>query len=193
MLRALSTEPEEIDLARPSAWMVPTSVRSVDGVESPIPSFQSHLLCRDDGSFPTELNNWELSVLQREMARDGFLAWYRNPSRSQQESLSIVYEDSGAPKLMRPDFLFFAKASGGGVACDIVDPHGIHLGDALPKLKGLANYASAYGGHFRRIESVAKVGDGLRVLDLTDDEVRSAVLAATDAKELFSASVASPY
>lgn len=67
----------------------------------------------------------------------------------------------------------------------IVDPHGHHLGDALPKLRGLAAYAERHGHHYQRIDAVAKVGDTLRVLDLTEPSVRGAVAAATDAAALY--------
>lgn len=63
-------------------------------------------------------------------------------------------------------------------------PHGHHLGDALPKLRGLADYAQRHGHHYQRIDAVAKVGDTLRVLDLTEPSVRAAVAAATDATTL---------
>jgi hypothetical protein len=192
-LRAMSAEPEDIDLARPKSWIVPTTVRGADGVEAPIPSFEKHMLCREDGNFPVELNTWEVDVLAKEMARSDFLAWYRNPARAQQEALSIVYEDGGATKLIRPDFLFFAKKPDGTTVCDIVDPHGIHLGDALPKLRGIVLYARKAASHYRRIESVAKIGDELRVLDLTDNEVQEAVLGGADLKQIFTGKLGSPY
>jgi hypothetical protein len=53
-----------------------------------------------------------------------------------------------------------------------VDPHGTQFSDALAKLKGLAKYAETHSQVFRRIETVAKVDDTLRVLDLTDPEIR---------------------
>ncbi|MCW0134702.1 hypothetical protein OIU89_08540 [Escherichia coli] len=40
---------------------------------------------------------------------------------------------------------------------DLVDPHGLHLADALPKLKGIALYAEQHSDAYRRIESVAEV------------------------------------
>jgi len=53
-----------------------------------------------------------------------------------------------------------------------VDAHSPHLSDALPKLRGLARYAETHETILRRIDAVAKVGDKLRVLDLTDSNVR---------------------
>ena len=76
---------------------------------------------------------------------------------------------------------------------DIVDPHGLYLADALPKLQGLALYAEAHADDYRRIESVAEAVGKLRVLDLTSQKVRTAIAAATDAASLFSGSLASDY
>ena len=36
-------------------------------------------------------------------------------------------------------------------------PHGHHLADALPKLRGLADFAATHGESFHRIESVARI------------------------------------
>ena len=76
---------------------------------------------------------------------------------------------------------------------DLVDPHGTQFSDALPKLPGLAQYAETHPRVFRRIEVIAKVGDRLRVLDLTDATVRQAVVEAKDAKCLYEGSCASDY
>jgi type III restriction enzyme len=83
--------------------------------------------------------------------------------------------------------------SDGTTVADIVDPHGTQYSDALPKLQGLACYAEAYAKIYRRIEVVAKVGDKLRVLDLTDSTVRKAVTEAKDAKSLYEGMLASDY
>lgn len=93
-------------------------------------------------------------MLATEEARTGFVGWYRNPDRAVKESLAIAYEDNHTWKALRPDFLFFSETEH-GVVVDIVDPHGTHLADALPKLRGLAQFAEHYGEEFRRIESVA--------------------------------------
>lgn len=68
------------------------------------------------------------------------------------------------------------------------------VADALPKLRGLADFAVAYSDCFHRIEAVARMQDGkLRVLDLTDKSVRNAVEAASDAKSLYQSSSAEDY
>lgn len=76
---------------------------------------------------------------------------------------------------------------------DIVDPHGLHLADALPKLQGLAAYAETHANAYRRIESVAEALGKLRVLDLTKDDVRQAIALAKDAAGLFSGALAVDY
>jgi type III restriction enzyme len=80
-----------------------------------------------------------------------------------------------------------------GVVADIVDPHGIYLADALPKLQGLALYAEAHAKAYRCIESVAEVKRKLRVLDLTREAVRKAIASAEDAASLFAGYLASDY
>ena len=62
--------------------------------------------------------------------------------------------------------------------------------DAAPRL---AHYAEAHPHVYRRIETVAKIGDALRVLDLTSATVRKAVDEAKDAKALYEGPFASKY
>ena len=174
----MSTSPLDVDLARPTSWMQPASVRETDGTETPLPRFDRHLLCADDGLFPGAFNTWETEVLRAELARAGTVAWYRNPSRASQDSVGIVYEEDGEPKIVRPDFVFFGLLGDGAIVADIVDPHGTQFSDAGPKLKGLARYAAVHAGVFRRIEAVARIGDAFRVLDLTERDVRAAVASA---------------
>lgn len=76
---------------------------------------------------------------------------------------------------------------------DIVDPHGIHLADALPKLKGLALYAETHAKAYRRIESVAEIKGKLRVLDLKNEDVRKGIAEAIDAASLFTGKLAGDY
>jgi len=173
--------------------MEATVAREPDGTETPLPTFQHHLLSDDDGGFPAELKGWEVRVLRTEMAREGFVAWYRNPSRPSQDSFGIAYLAGANVKIVRPDFIFFSRHADGSFAADIVDPHGTFLSDALPKLQGMARFAESHANAFRRIEAVAEVGDKLRVLDLTRTDVRSAVLTAKDAKGLYASNFAAAY
>jgi len=189
---ALSTEPQDIDLAQPVSRFEPTIARETSGLETDIATYKAHLLCNEKGEYPTELGDWEKLVLKAECGRDGFKAWYRNPDRPSQDSLGIAYLDGDDTKIVRPDFVFFADKDGYIVA-DMIDPHSYHLADALPKLKGLARYAEAHSEIYRRIEVVANAGGKLRVLDLTRTDVRLVVMEATSAEALYKGAVAGDY
>ncbi len=192
-ISALSREPQDIDLARPASWMEATMAKEADGKETELSTHKHHLLCDERGLFPAELRtSWERAVLEAETQRGGFKFWYRNPGRPTQDSLGVAYEDNEETKIVRPDFIFFAEEAG-KIAVDIVDPHGIHFGDALPKLRGLARYAGTHAKVYRRIESVAEVGGKLRVLDLTREDVRKAIESANDIKNLYQGAIASDY
>lgn len=52
---ALSTAPQDVDLAQPVSRFEPTKVREKDGVEIDIPTYKQHLLCDEQGSYPAEL------------------------------------------------------------------------------------------------------------------------------------------
>jgi hypothetical protein len=191
-IAALSAEPQDVDLARPVSRFEPTKAREADGSETDIPTYKQHLLCDEEGFYPAELGDWERQVLSAELKRNGFRFWYRNPNRPSQDSLGIAYIEGDDTKVIRPDFIFFAE-DGGEIVADIVDPHGFHLADALPKLKGLARYAETHGHIYRRIEAVAKAGNKLRVLDLTRADVRQAVIGAESAEAVYKSAVAGDY
>ena len=76
---------------------------------------------------------------------------------------------------------------------DIVDPHGHHLADSLPKLLGLARYAEENGEIYGRIEAVSEVDGSYRRLDLKKPEVRSAVAGAASAKAAYVGPASEPY
>lgn len=194
-LRSMSTDPVDVGVAKPTKWMQPTVKVGMSGDETPLPRYDSHLLVAKDGKFSEDFNDWEERVLQQELRRKEVVAWYRNPSRPSQDSLGVAYAKVKAPGIMRPDFVFFIEGPGDTIVADIVDPHGIHLSDALPKLQGLAKYAEAYGGSYRRIEAVAKLEDTgtYRVLDLTDAGVRHAIADANSAEALYRGEAAEDY
>jgi type III restriction enzyme len=145
--------------------------------------------------FPASFNSsWENKVLLAELEREGNIAWYRNPARASQDSLGVTYEEEGGEtKIVRPDFIFFARLPDSSIVADIVDPHGYHLADALPKLQGLARYAETNAEHFRRIEAVTAIGNGYKVLDISEPAVRAAIHDATNAKTLYESSFATEY
>jgi hypothetical protein len=192
-IREMSADPLDVDLARPNTWLQMTTARKADGTEEPLPRFERHMLCDGDGLFPGDFNSWEGKVVKAELERAGTVAWYRNPARASQDSLGVTYEEGDDIKIVRPDFIFFAQLDNGTIVADIVDPHGIQFGDALPKLKGLAEYAEANAGMFRRIEVVAEVGGTFRTIDLTETSARAAVKSAATVKEVYESEVAHDY
>lgn len=191
-VREMSVEPQDVELAKPDARFEPTKVREKDA-EIAIPTYKNHLLCDAAGNYPAILNSWEVAVVESEMNRPGFSFWYRNPQQPGQSSLGIAYRAGDQFGIVRPDFIFFSTLDDGSVVADIVDPHGLHLADALPKLKGLALYAEAHANVFRRIESVAESNGKLRVIDLKNPEVRQAISTSSDAANLFGGLLANDY
>jgi type III restriction enzyme len=188
----MSTEPQDVEIVKPEAKFEPTKVRQ-NGQESVLRTWKHHLLCDENGNYPSELNGWELNTVETEFKRNDFAFWYRNPQQPGQSSLGIAYFDEEQYKIVRPDFIFFARQANGAVVADIVDPHGIHLADALPKLRGLAIYADSHANAYRRIESVAAVKGKLRVLDLKRKDVRDAIAHAKDISSLFAGTLADDY
>lgn len=192
-IRELSANPLDVILARPKAWLQPTMAREANGTETPLPRYEKHMLCDAEGLFPDELNIWERAVLEAETAKDGRVAWYRNPARASHDSLGIVYDDVDDKRLVRPDFVFFSLGADSTIVADIVDPHGHHLADSLPKLHGLARYAEANGQLYGRIEAVSEVEGRYRVLDLQNPDVRAAVYAAASAKSVYLGRLSTPF
>lgn len=187
----MSTEPQSVDLAKPESRYEATKARENDK-DIAFPAWKNHLLCDKDGKYPAELNDWECAVIEAESKREDFRFWYRNPQQPGQSSLGIAYVEDEQYKIVRPDFIFFAEQDG-KVVVDLVDPHSLHLADALPKLKGLAIYAEFYGSAYRRIESVAEACGKLRMLDLKRPDVRGAIKEATSAKGLYEGTWAYDY
>jgi hypothetical protein len=193
-LEGMSTQPERITLTTPKTAQADTKMRHADGTETDLPTRTLHVMAAEDGTYPIDLNDWERKVVDAEAKQPGFKGWYRNPSRTAKESLAVAYRDtSGDWKPLKPDFIFFGTAHDGLVVVDLVDPHGHHLSDALPKLKGLADFAERFEADFRRIESVAETGGKLRVLDITRENVRKGIRSAESAKALYESNLAADY
>ena len=193
-IRGMSADPLDVEVAEPRTQLQPTKARDPDGTEFDLPRYERHLLCDTDDLFPEMFgSDWEERVLLTELQRAGSIGWYRNPGRSSPESLGVTYEEDAETKIVRPDFVFFARLPNGDVVADIVDPHGFHLSDSFPKLKGLANYAEKHCAHYRRIEAIAMVGNGYRVLDLTDHSTREAVMTASSAEAVYKSIVGHDY
>jgi type III restriction enzyme len=184
VLLAMARDPQHVGLEMPSNWVVETANAS-----GPLPTNRRHLLSDEYGDFPVgSLKGWERTVVRTEMKRDGVLGWYRNPTGVRRpDAFRVAYKKSGTNTYagLYVDFLFFHGTSA-NVRASIVDPHGFHLGDALDKLRGLADFAEAYGSSFHRIESIADIGGKqYRLLDLTSAPVRAAIRGASSAEALF--------
>ncbi|KHE75335.1 hypothetical protein AS25_01695 [Kocuria marina] len=180
---------QAVSLAKPERWLVPSYEQTGDDTTTrkKLPTYRKHLLVPADGDYPEDFkSSWEPDVLNLELRRESLICWYRNPGVAKPESLAAVYTDGERQALVRPDFIVFDRASNGQVVASIVDPHGHHYADALPKLRGLAAYAEQYGDHYARIDSIAKIDGTLRVLELKDPRVREGITQATSVEALFS-------
>lgn len=202
-----SDTPTRMPLIRPTNWQVASSsaLENIAGERSsvkPLKRYENHMMVWPvDGRFPAHFNEWEEEVLRVESKRPNFLRWFRNAGASD-SSLNIAYPldfDGTSASLvpfgrreqklqwgrLRPDFIFFHEVDG-EIRGSIVDPHGFHLADALPKLRGLARFVEAYPGEYHRVEAVAKVGENnYRVLDINDKAVRDQIRLAESAEALF--------
>lgn len=188
-LREMAEEPSFVYLTKPKNRLVAPGVWNKEKNEiDPFPRYKKHAFQDKDGTAPAKLNDWEVKVVETEMSRHGFEAWYRNPSRPNPDAVTAVYYDetTGRWRSVQPDFVFFLRDGEGNMRASMVDPHGAYLGDALGKLRGLARYAEQYGDRFVRIESVSGANaESLKVLDLKSEAVRAAVNEATDAEAVY--------
>lgn len=188
-----SNEPKKIDIVMPG----PSVEEFADREGNTLPLFDKHVISNPDGKYPfdTSKNKLEAEVLKRELERGDVVAWYRNPSRATPHAVRVPYETPEGWKSMQPDFIFFHRTEDGTIRPSLIDPHSAHLSDALPKLKGLARFAELYGSEFARIDAINKVGDQIRVLDMTNEKVREAVLEADgpDAEALYTSDVSAEY
>jgi len=188
-----TVDPEPVDLILRDN--LKTATRDKDG--EPLPTYEGHIYADEDGDFPAALGSWERGVVEAELARPSFVAWYRNPSRPTANSLRIAYQkDNEDWTSLQPDFVVISRKDDGNLGASIVDPHGDHLADAKNKLKALAGYAKHFGDQFVRIESIAKATDGsLRSLDLKEPAVRDilADFAGAEVRALYESEVSKPY
>lgn len=182
-IKRQARDPQPIDIIAPKSRIENTR----DAENNPLPRRARHVLADEEGYFPVgSLNEWELEVLDAELVREDTVAWYRNPSAATADALQVPYETPTKWKPMQPDFIVFSTKKDGALGASIIDPHGHHLSDALPKLIGLARFAELYGDRFLRIEAIAKIDKKeLRMLDLKDPEMRDAVAKAESATELY--------
>ncbi len=186
-ISALAATPQVDSLGRPRTRIEDYVEADKDGQTSLAELVKLHLMSDQNGDAPiSKLNAWEGEVVKREIARDGALAWYRNPPRQTADSLGVAYRDeaTGNWRSMHPDFIFFHEVDG-EVKASIVDPHGHHLEDSLVKLQALAAFANVHGHSFHRIEALSKVGDVMKVLNLKDEDVRAGITTGGQSVDWF--------
>lgn len=142
-----------------------------------------HLFVDAAGEFHADLNAWEEATITAERSRDGFLRWLRMVDRKDW-ALQVPYRDArGVWRPLYPDFLVF-REDGGKVVVDLLDPHRPDIQDAVPKAKGLAEYAAGHGVRFGRIEAIMVDGDGIWRLDLKSKKVREALSVVENSEGL---------
>ena len=148
-------------------------------------SWDKHLYVEEDGQYFAKLNGWEKHILSEELEREDVVAWFRNKLGVDRWRLAVPYSKGGDTHLMYPDMIVFRQSDDGLVA-DILDPHGLHLADAVAKAHGLAVYAKDHKGPpLGRVEAIAKVAikqrsgvvkKRMRRLDLSDPDNQNAVM-----------------
>lgn len=180
-IQARSGQPFDAQIVVPER-SVATQARIVNGSTEDFPLYRHHVLSNEHGDYPARLNTWERDVVRREMNREGFVAWYRNPAHAGPYALRIAVRTDSGWTSMQPDFIFFYK-SASGVRAVIVDPHGSHLDDAAARMHALASYASRYAHDFARIDAVSQGSrrDGLRCVNLVEETTRNAAMSWDDA------------
>lgn len=146
--------------------------------------YAKHIYKPTSTEYPVaDLNDWEKSVLQAELAKDTLVCWYRNPTGGR-DALGVPYTMSGEAKTMYPDFLFFHKVDG-DIVVDLVDPHRPDLADTGPKWVGLAEYAAKHGSQYRSIRAViVDENNQLVALDLTNANVIDPLGKASNDKDI---------
>jgi type III restriction enzyme len=138
--------------------------------------WKKHLYVDDESTFHCTLNGWEDDVLRAELKKPSVIGWLRNPPRKDW-SLCIPYRMDGEDRPHYPDLLIFRK-QGTDIVCDILEPHALAYGDSLAKAQGLAAYAKEHAAEIGgSVKLMAKIGDKMKALDLTDETTRDEVLS----------------
>jgi type III restriction enzyme len=144
--------------------------------------FSRHLYVAAEGLFACKLNDWESSVVGAELENVDVLGWFRNPPRKAW-AFTVPYSYGSEERAMYPDFLVFRR-QGEDIVVDILEPHWLKQDDAIPKAKGLANFAQRHGDRFGRIQLITRPGDKLLRLDLNREDIRDKVLNLTNNQQL---------
>jgi type III restriction enzyme len=194
-VQAQTSEPEASTLELLTTLKSATHASNAADAE-PLPTFAGHVFADPDGLFPAKLNGWETAVIETEVARPEFVAWYRNPPRATTDAHRIAYAtDDGGWASLQVDFLLVSKRADGSLGVSLIDPHGTQFADSRAKLVGLARFAEQFGDQFVRIESIAELDGTMRLLDIQQTAVRKAILDFTgsDVTGLFTSNVAEDY
>jgi len=164
-LRRIAKHPE------PEPLLLPPSIT----VKKEGANFDKHLFVDDNGKFCAQLNTWETQIINNELSKREVIGWLRNLPRKPW-SLCVPYKLGGENKGCYPDFIVL-RLVGSEIVVDIIEPHRTNLTDAVPKAKGLAEYARKHGDQFGRIEYII-VGRGgeIKRLDLNKEVIRERVL-----------------
>lgn len=171
-VRAQASTPEPVTLELRANEQVATK----DAHGNLLTTYAGNLFSDGQGRYPADLNDWESAVVETELGRASFVAWYRNPSRPIPSAVRIAYrDDAGTWTSLQVDFVIVSRRDDGSLGVSLIDPHGDHFADARAKLVAMAGYAERFGEAFVRIESLVVVGGGLRSLDLLDPAVRTAI------------------
>lgn len=127
----------------------------------------------------------EDAVVMHELKKPNVICWYRNPiGKTTGQSLRIPYRLGDDRKVLHPDFIFFENVNGCEMPA-VVDPHGLHLSDTMPKLKGIARYVEDFGETFSRYWFVSDYKGQATYLDMKDEKTRAIIGTASDAYECF--------
>jgi type III restriction enzyme len=165
---------------QPEDWDLPPNIEAAKNGGR---VWTKHLYSRSDGKFPCPLKTWEERVLDEALAEQAVVGWLRNEP-SKEWSFSIPYDMEGETKPMYPDLLVFRRA-GGGILCDIYEPHAIAYKDSVHKARGLAEFARDYGERFGRIQLITELKRGtFKRLRFDDLAVRDKVLGVVSDEHL---------
>ena len=84
-IKGMSPEAQVIEIKRPRVRTEETESADSNYMETRV----GHLMSDGDGNFPIgSLNRWEIEVLDKEMGRSRFQAWYRNRPRPSGDALA---------------------------------------------------------------------------------------------------------
>jgi len=172
-LRRQATKPEPEELELPELYEAMKGGRV----------FSKHLFSDSKGEFQCQLNEWEVAVVEEELARGKVVVgWLRNVPRKVW-AFAVPYTYGGEDHPMYPDFLFFRR-QGKGIVVDILEPHSLSHDDSANKAKGLADFALRHGDLFGRIELIIKEKGKLIRLDVNQANMRDKVRAVSSNEHL---------